>query len=195
MQLQTGRFKGLNIQVPKGVDTRPTLSRVRAAVLNSLQMQLAGAAVLDLFAGSGAFGIEALSRGADSAVFVEKDRVAVQCLRRNLAELARRDRNQEVKTKVLTESAGAACSNLRPDRLFDIVWGDPPYGDALTWLETLAPDLLRVLASSGTMIWESSVDDSHRLSAVLTGKLQIYKQKQYSDTCISYLQLSEDEHG
>ncbi len=91
MRVVAGAFKGRRLQAPRGGRTRPTADRVREALFSMLG-DVSGAAVLDLYAGSGALGIEALSRGAGSATFVERDQQAVAALRRNLAAVGVRGR-------------------------------------------------------------------------------------------------------
>lgn len=114
---------------PVGTSTRPTTDRVREAVFNSLTSAglLDGAIVADLFAGSGAIGIEALSRGAERCTFVERDRAALRALDENLDLLDLRDR-----TKVVAADAVIAAASLDAD----IVFADPPY-DFENWTELL----------------------------------------------------------
>lgn len=121
MRVVAGTARGRRIVVPDGTCTRPTADRVREAVFNSLYSlgAIEGAHVLDLFAGSGAMGIEALSRGAASAVFVERDRSALAALRENLATLGFEGR--------ATVVAGDAITYLAGDHRHDLVVLDPPY--------------------------------------------------------------------
>jgi 16S rRNA (guanine966-N2)-methyltransferase len=121
MRVIAGEFGGRTLQAPAGQATRPTTEKVRQAVFNSLHSAglLADARVADLYAGSGALGIEALSRGAASAVFVERDRAALTALRANLAALRLDDRARVVPSDVL-----AWVPAMRD---IDIVFVDPPY--------------------------------------------------------------------
>jgi len=116
-----GEFGGRTLAVPRGRDTRPTADRVREAWMSILTPRLEGALVLDLFAGSGALGLEAISRGAASAVFVERGAPALDLIRRNIEELDVADRTRIVRADamrfVLELGAGA----------YDIVLADPPY--------------------------------------------------------------------
>ncbi|NND75655.1 MAG: 16S rRNA (guanine(966)-N(2))-methyltransferase RsmD [Ilumatobacter sp.] len=145
MRVVAGELGGRRIVAPDGVATRPTTDRVREAMFNSLGSTglLDGALVADLFAGSGAIGIEALSRGAEHCVFVERDRDALRSLRENLATLDLDDRSQ-----VLTSDAMAAAATLDCDLLF----ADPPY-DFDAWDRLLG--LVRadvVIAESGRAV-------------------------------------------
>ncbi len=145
MRVVAGELGGRKIVSPYGTSTRPTTDRVREAIFNSLGSSgvLDGALVADLFAGTGAVGIEALSRGAERCVFVERDRAALRVLEENIDALGLRDRS-----KVITSDAMATASAID----CDIVLADPPYGfDA--WAELLRvvrADL--VIAESGRSI-------------------------------------------
>jgi len=121
IRVVSGEFGGRKLVVPDGLGTRPTTDKVRQAVFNSLDSAglIDGASVADLFAGSGALGIEALSRGAASCVFVERDRAALQALRANIAALGLADR-----TSVVTSDVPAWVPALRG---VDLALIDPPY--------------------------------------------------------------------
>ena len=122
MRISGGALRGRVIQGPKGEQTRPTSTQVRAAIFNILGHDLSGIRVLDLFAGSGGLGIEALSRGADSCTFVEAHRLALDALKRNLREL-----DLEKRTRVLPCSVLQAWPRLSQEGPFDLVFADPPY--------------------------------------------------------------------
>lgn len=116
-----GRWRGRRIRLPTQPDIRPTGDRIRETLFNWLAPIIAGARCLDLFAGSGALGLEALSRGAGETVFVERDEAAVRHLVKALEQLECRDANV---------IHGDALRFLKgPPRPFDIVWLDPPFGD------------------------------------------------------------------
>lgn len=125
MRVIGGRCRGRRLRAPAGRGTRPTSDRVREAVFDMLQSQtdLEGARVADLFAGSGALGIEALSRGADRAVFVDADPGAVACIRANLATTGLAPSAEVVRSDVMRWLSGAASAGPR----FDLAFLDPPY--------------------------------------------------------------------
>ncbi|MBA2669667.1 MAG: 16S rRNA (guanine(966)-N(2))-methyltransferase RsmD [Gemmatimonadetes bacterium] len=135
MRIVAGEWGGRRIQAPPDRDTRPTTDRVREAWLSALTPHLGGARVLDLFAGSGALGIEALSRGASHATFVENGPAALRVLRSNLESLGAVPRSSIVRTDALRYVGGLAAG------VVDVAFADPPYGkgyaDALVrlWLE------------------------------------------------------------
>ncbi|MBI5231783.1 MAG: 16S rRNA (guanine(966)-N(2))-methyltransferase RsmD [Coriobacteriales bacterium] len=127
MRIVAGSFRGRRLEAPKGRDTRPTTDRVREALFSTLTSllgpALGDASVLDAFAGSGALGLEAISRGARSATFIERDRAALAALRANIESLALSERTQVV--------AGDALASRRIERLpgrpFSLLLLDPPY--------------------------------------------------------------------
>jgi 16S rRNA (guanine966-N2)-methyltransferase len=154
MRIVAGSRKGARIFAPKGLDTRPTGDRVREAVFN-LVGPVEGATVLDLYAGSGAMGLEALSRGAESAVFVESDREACRTIKRNLDKLG-------------LDSAQVACSDVlrflvSESRCFDLILVDPPYDVVESVAVRLAVYLPTVLAENGLVALESSSRDEPEL--------------------------------
>ena len=120
VRIVAGEFKGRRLHAPRGAATRPTADRVREALFSILG-DVSGARVLDLYAGSGALGIEALSRGAESALFVERDRRALAALRRNLDAVGA---DAEVRNQ------DALRFIAHPEGVFDLVFCDPPYDEA-----------------------------------------------------------------
>jgi 16S rRNA (guanine966-N2)-methyltransferase len=147
MRIIAGTHRGQRIAAPKGRDTRPTSDRVRENAFNLIG-PVDDAAVLDLYAGSGALGLEALSRGAATAVFVDDDRDACRTIDANLEKL-------RLKGSVLRQDAARALAQER--RTFDLILCDPPYDSAA--LDRIAPQLPRLLAPDGLLVYESSGRD------------------------------------
>jgi 16S rRNA (guanine966-N2)-methyltransferase len=144
-----GSRKGHTIAAPRGLETRPTSDRVRENVFN-LVGPLEGATVLDLYAGSGALGIEALSRGAGRAVFVERDADAVRTIERNL------DRLRLTGARVVHGDAVAfLAQEAAAGRQYDLVLVDPPYGMVPSLQPSLARYLPPVLAGDGVLVLET----------------------------------------
>jgi 16S rRNA (guanine966-N2)-methyltransferase len=149
MRIIAGSRKGARIFAPKGHDTRPTGDRAREAAFNLIG-PLEGARVLDLFAGSGAMGLEALSRGAASATFVEADRGAAATILRNLDKLG-----LEGATVIRDDAARALAGDAASGRRYDLVLIDPPYRMLAGLLPTLAAYLPAVVAPDGLVVVES----------------------------------------
>jgi 16S rRNA (guanine966-N2)-methyltransferase len=122
MRIIAGQWRGHPIEAPPGRDTRPTADRVREAWMSAMQLDLPGARFLDLFAGSGALGLEALSRGAAHVTFVERGTAALRTLQSNIAKLRADD------LEVVRGDAITFADNLTL-HAFDIAVADPPYGE------------------------------------------------------------------
>jgi 16S rRNA (guanine966-N2)-methyltransferase len=125
VRIVAGKFAGRDLASPQGSRVRPTAEHVRAALLDLLAPHLANARVLDLFAGTGALGLEAVSRGALSADFVEIGPDSLHALRANIAALRLRERTRVFKRDALPFAAG-----LRPDS-YEVAFADPPYGSKM----------------------------------------------------------------
>ncbi len=122
MRVISGNNRGMQLLAPEGMDTRPTQDRIKETLFNMIAFDVPDAYFLDLFAGSGQMGIEALSRGAMEAVFVEKDKNAINCIEKNIAKARLED-----SSKVLKMEVSAALNSLNSHGPFDIVFMDPPY--------------------------------------------------------------------
>ena len=146
MRIIAGSKRGSRIAAPTGLSTRPTGDRVREAAFNLIG-PVDGAAVLDLFAGSGAMGLEALSRGAASATFVESDRDACRTISRNLEKLGL--------TGASVDCADAVRALRREARTYDLVLVDPPYEQWPELEPRLAEHLARVLRPGGLLLVET----------------------------------------
>jgi 16S rRNA (guanine966-N2)-methyltransferase len=171
MRVISGSLKGRVLHSPRGRDTRPTQDRVREALFSILG-QVEGARVLDLFAGSGALAIEALSRGAASATLVDSSPQAIAAIRRNLVEL-------EMGAELRHQTAEAFLARARRDhRQYDLVFVDPPYSRVSGWRERLSAALSPVLAPRARVIVES---DSR---APLALDMTLGFERRYGDTLI-----------
>lgn len=151
MRVISGSARGRALKPLPGLDTRPTTDKVKQAMFNILQFDIEGRRVLDLFGGTGQLAIEALSRGADSAVIVERSPAAVGIIKHNLALTGLADKAQVIR--------GDAASFLsRHPGPFDLIFLDPPYREALLGqaLEQIAA--IDILAECGIMICESPVE-------------------------------------
>lgn len=177
MRIVAGSRKGARIFAPRGLDTRPTGDRVREAVFN-LVGPVDGAAVLDLYAGSGALGLEALSRGAESAVFVESDRGACRTIKRNLDKLG-------------LDGAEIACRDalsflVSEGRRFDLILVDPPYDVVESVAVRLALYLPALLAENGLVVLESSSREEPRLPP-----LELRTSRRYGSVRVSLFESAD----
>jgi 16S rRNA (guanine966-N2)-methyltransferase len=174
MRIVGGTLGGRVIRAPSGAATRPTSEKVREAIFNILP-DVAGAEVLDLFAGSGALGIEALSRGAAHATFVEQAKPALAVLRANLAELGVADR-----ATIVVGDAVAFATRHGSGRTWRLVLVDPPYRSdlavrAVSALGDLAPDAVVVIEH-----------DRRHVPPDPLGSLLRTDERRYGDTCVSF---------
>lgn len=127
MRISGGRARGIPLEVPRGDRVRPATDSLRQAVFSSLGERVAGSRFLDLFAGSGSYGLEALSRGAATGVFVESDARTAACLRRNLAAVGRSLGRDTADIAVIEAQAAVALRGAGLPPGVDLVFADPPY--------------------------------------------------------------------
>ncbi|MGN6373794.1 MAG: 16S rRNA (guanine(966)-N(2))-methyltransferase RsmD [Solirubrobacteraceae bacterium] len=186
MRVIAGRLGGRRLKAPRGRDTRPTSDRVREALFSMLA-DVSGARVLDLFAGTGALGIEALSRGAAHVVFVERSPAALAALRANLADLGIGAEHAEVRCG---EALAALRSARERDETYDLVFVDPPYGRARELGEALAGILPTLLAPDARVVVEADRRNPAELA------LPEIAHRRYGDTTITIHRhhMESDEH-
>jgi 16S rRNA (guanine966-N2)-methyltransferase len=173
MRIIAGERKGHTIFAPKGLDTRPSSDRVRENVFNIVAPWVEDARVLDLYAGSGAMGLEALSRGAARVLFIDSDPEAVRAIERNLDKL-RLSRATVLRRDAVTGLAEEAAAG----RKYDLVLVDPPY--AMTDYDALARYLPRVLADDGLLVLESGARTEPELSG-----LDVRTSRRYGSTRVT----------
>lgn len=179
LRITSGLHRGRLIQSLPGLGTRPTSERLRQAWLNALQMRLTDARVLDLFSGSGALGLEAISRGASFVLFVEENAKAAQVIRDNIKALKLEDQ-----TKVLQKRVEQILPLLQNEAPFDFVFLDPPYhqGHEERVLADFPWDT--VLTEDGTICIESA----HRKEGAFTPPpgLTVSRHERYGDSQLSF---------
>ena len=155
MRIIAGTARSMPLKTIEGKDTRPTTDRIKETLFNILQMDVPGAVFLDLFAGSGGIGIEALSRGAKEAVFVENGKEAVSCIKQNLKATGFLDQSQVMAMDVMQALRRLETLN----RPFDIIFMDPPYRKGFE--EKIIPYLLESsLVREGTQIIVETAKDT-----------------------------------
>ena len=184
MRIIAGEFKGRRLAAVKG-RIRPTSDRVREAIFNILGPAVVEATVLDLFAGTGALTLEALSRGAWEAVLVEDQGAALGVLRRNIVSLRLEDRVRVMPMPV----EGALRKLAAQEEQFTLVFLDPPYGRGLA-LETLT-----TLQGSGLLLPEAKVVAEHSHRETLpeqVGRLKLSQCRRYGDTQVAFYEVGEN---
>lgn len=185
LRIIAGEAGGQHLHSPPD-GLRPTMDRVRAAVFSSLGERVVGARVLDLFAGTGALGLEALSRGAESCLFVELRKGNVRCIERNLEKTKL---GEHRRTPVLLQDAIAFAEHRVPEDSFDLIFADPPYYDPGKQDIDFASRLLaserlhRALSVDGLFVLEQNP----LASAEIPERWELLKRKRYGITEISYL--------
>lgn len=184
MRIISGEAKGRTLFAPSGSDTRPTSDKIRGSLFNIIGARVLDARVLDLFGGTGALALEALSRGAESAVIADNAHAAWQAIDRNARNVLKDD--YEFRAQILRTDYRSAISALE-GRMFDLVFLDPPYhmvdayGDALERLlagDMLAPGCLIVL------------ERLKRAKIRLPESMRVFDTRQYSDTAVDLVELA-----
>lgn len=151
MRVITGTARGMQLSAPEGMDVRPTTDKVKESIFNIVQFDIEGRRVLDLFAGSGQLGIEALSRGAAHATFVDSSQRAIAVVEKNL-----RHTKLIGNATVRREEAGNFL--LRTRETFDLAFLDPPYGKGL--IDTVLPELVQHMSDYGIIVCETSREET-----------------------------------
>lgn len=178
MRVITGIARGVRLETLPGNDTRPTAERVKEALFSALQFELEGRRALDLFAGSGQLGIEALSRGAASCTFVDRSTAAVEIIRRNLRKAV-----LDTHSQVLCQDAAAYLART-PDR-FDILFLDPPYASGV--LPTILPMAAAVTDAGGVIACET---DARQEMPNSIADFLLYRSYRYGKTFIHLYRAS-----
>lgn len=178
MRIIAGERGGAQLYAPRGMDTRPTQDKVKESLFSIIQAYVPGARVLDLFAGSGALALEALSRGAECAALADRDREAAVCIRRNVEKL----RFAEA-ARLYTADWRQAVSQMQAEgRRFDLVFLDPPY--RLPVLEECCAALAdaALLEADALMVLEHRLDTPPAPDA----RFVLWKDRVYGDTAIHF---------
>lgn len=184
MRIVGGTYGGRTLVTSEGLNVRPTTDRVREAVFNILEhgeTPLEGARVLDLFSGSGALGLEALSRGAHSVLFVENDADARGAIRDNIENLGATGATR------LFKRDATALGDMPADKggPFNLVFLDPPYGKALGEKALASARNGGWLEEGATIVFECGADENPDVS-----DFQLYDMRRYGDTKVLFLHLS-----
>lgn len=183
MRIITGEYRGRRLDTPYGNDVRPTSDKVRESVFNLLMYDTEGAVFCDLFSGTGAMGLEALSRGAERAYFCDASRDSIRLIKTNIAKC-----RAEERARVMTGDYLSALRRLKEK--IDIFYIDPPYmaGYYVPALKEI--DSLDLLAENGIIIAEHKSDE--RLPGEV-GRFKVFKEKKYGQTRLTLYSLMSEE--
>jgi 16S rRNA (guanine(966)-N(2))-methyltransferase RsmD len=181
MRVITGTARGTRLKTLEGMDVRPTTDRVKEGMFSSIQFDIAGSRVLDLFAGSGQLGIEALSRGAAYAVFVDQSAQSLKVVHENL------ERTGLTAQAVLHQKTAEQFLRTCPDKSFDFIFLDPPYRKQI--LEKILPELQKKLCSGGKIIYEHEIE--YKISEEILN-LRLQKEYFYGKIVVSVLIFAEE---
>jgi 16S rRNA (guanine(966)-N(2))-methyltransferase RsmD len=186
MRVISGTAKGRPLKAVPGISTRPTSDKVKEAVFSMIGPYFDGGIVLDLFAGTGALGIEALSRGAEQAIFVDRERIAVETVKTNLAACRFADRAEVYRNDAMKAAKLLGKRGLK----FDYVFLDPPYKFAA--LDNLMPELagLGLLRAGAVIVAEH---DASRMLPEQLGPLNLFRRSEYGDTAVSLFEYDAEE--
>lgn len=172
MRIIAGTARSLPLRSIEGRDTRPTTDRIKETLFNILQTGIEGCSFLDLFAGSGQIGLEALSRGASHAVFVESSKKACACIEENI-----RFTRFDTRAKLLSMEASGALRTLEGNDSFDYIFMDPPYQSGMEQEVLIYLAGSELLKEDGVMIIEAAADtDFSYVSAI---GLKVIREKKY----------------
>ena len=186
MRIIAGTFRSRTLEAPAGLATRPTSDRLRETLFNVLSPRMAGARFLDLYAGSGAVGLEALSRGAGHVDFVERAEPALRALRANLARLG-----VAAGFRIHGAGVGAVLRKMKPGAAFDVVFLDPPYDAAQEYAATLG---LLGGAAAGLLAEGAAVIAEHRRKERLEdtyGALARTRLLEQGDAALSFYAVAD----
>lgn len=192
MRIITGKARGVRLSAPKGEHTRPTAERTKEALFSMLQFELEGARVLDLFAGSGQLGLEALSRGASCAVLCDNDKTAAGVIRQNAVKT-----RLALQCEVYCMDYAVLLADLRrKKRTFDFVFLDPPYALGLVPKVLTMLKNGQLLSEHASVICETASEaDVFADRAPLKDAFEVVKVSRYGVACVTILRLREKERG
>jgi 16S rRNA (guanine966-N2)-methyltransferase len=177
LRVISGTAGGLHLKSPKRHALRPTQDRIRQVIFSSLAELVPGARVLDLYAGTGSFGIEALSRGAAVATFVEQDKEAAQCIKDNLAHCHLQGDVRQIDVSTFLEKS--------PAKAFDLIFADPPYNKSIGTLDEhpLLSELVPFLEPNGLFIWEHYTGQRLKNAQFW----EVVRHREYGETSLTFL--------
>ena len=189
MRIISGEAKGRPLFAPSGAQTRPTSDKIRGALFNIIGARVMDSRVLDLFGGSGALALEALSRGAESAVIADNSRQAWQAIDRNARNVLKDD--FELRVHIVNQDYRSTIAALE-GRIFDLVFLDPPYRMTEAYGDALARLMKADMLSPGCLI----VMERHKGAQIpLPRAVDVFDTRQYGDTAVDFAEIRSAEDG
>ncbi|MFH1985346.1 MAG: 16S rRNA (guanine(966)-N(2))-methyltransferase RsmD [Pseudomonadota bacterium] len=179
VRIVSGRLKGRRLATPAGLGTRPTADRVREAVFSILYGRIAGARVLDLFSGSGALALEAISRGAQSALAIDRDPAAISVIRRNITHCGVDDRAAVIGWDI---RASLDCLSRRPET-YSLIFLDPPYASDLAGIAMAHLHAAGCVSPGATLVVEHS---QQQIPEAIEGFCMLTDRRRYGKTLVSF---------
>ena len=191
MRIITGKARGVRLSTLEGQNTRPTSERAKEAIFSMLQFEIQGKQVLDLFAGSGQMGLEALSRGASSALLCDRSKEAIEVIRSNALKT-----RLAPMCEIICSDYATLLKSFRRKKKFDLIFLDPPYAISAI------PETLRMLleyellGKEATVVCETgSVDDVFGVGNELNDRFEVLRQAKYGVAFVTVLRLKEQTGG
>lgn len=180
MRVISGKNRGLKLFSPKDLETRPTEDRVKENVFNLIGPNFYGSKVIDLFSGSGAIGIEFISRGSDLVYFIENNKQAIEIINKNIAK-AKVEKN----AKILKDDAVKVIKNFK-NEVFDFIYIDPPYKNSEIYIDSIKEILKANLLNDKSLV---IIEEDYSLKQDYSQYLNLVKGKKYGTSSISIWSL------
>ena len=188
MRIISGKAKGTKLYTLEGTNTRPTLDRVKESIFNIIQNEIEGAKILDLFSGSGAIGLEFLSRGAKKAVLCDNSKEAIEIIKKNIKKTHMEDNAQIVNVDFIT------CLEKIKNQQFDIIYIDPPY--ATDYIAKSIKKIIEFKIINNESIIIIETDDEKRiLREIENMEVRIVDKRKYGRATIIFLKLGMPRKG
>ena len=182
MRIISGKARGTKLYTLEGTNTRPTLDRVKESIFNIIQNEIEGAIVLDLFAGSGAIGLECLSRGAKKAVLCDKSKEAIEIIKKNIEKT-----HMEEKAKIINADF-ETCLDKVKDEQFDIIYIDPPYVTDYIFKSLKKIKEIGIVKKESIIIVETD-DEQRILKEIGNIEIKIVDKRKYGRATIIFLEI------
>ena len=182
MRIISGKARGTKLYTLEGTNTRPTLDRVKESIFNIIQNEIEGATVLDLFAGSGAIGLECLSRGAKKAILCDKSKEAVEIIKRNIEKT-----HMEECAKIINTDVETCLEKLKNEQ-FDIIYIDPPYATDYIFKSLKKIKEIGISKKESLIIIETD-DEQRILKDIGNIEIKIVDKRKYGRATIIFLEI------